>query len=371
MSRRSVSVATFVLAAVAASCSSSSPEPDAADYAAGEFSFRGAFDAVTVPESFAADRVVEVTVTDLDGVAAAVGVDVPSPTADFEESGNWFRSLFGDVSIADGGTGFGLRTPRLVHVGLLDRPQAVIDEFGWSPLAVTSFAEIAQYPNHFTVMAGDLAWTDDAIDLGGGVRSIGDGDDFSRSVKDRTELRELGEVIRVGSREGLIAASPSTPPIAKWVDGTAPTLLDDERYLAVAEHLDDVDAIHADVLERSFDLDDIDEQFRDEYGPGNVRIGEEFDVVGIGVSVVDGKLVSTIVYVFADDDAASRAAPQVDDAWTLTLNSSPRSFRSFIEVGPAEQRGRAVVVSGPISDEAGSAIGWILASSLTTVFLHT
>ncbi len=368
------SLCAFVAVGLAATaCSDSSSTPSAADFGAGDFSIRGGLDALIVPPAFVGDERLRVSVTDFAGAAATLGVGVPPPAAGFQVSEPWIRALF-SRSIADGGTGLQFVLPRVTGGGgFLDEPETLIDEFGWSPLAISAFAEATQFPDYVVVMTGDLSWSDTAIDVGDGVRSIGEGDDFARSLKDRTDLRLLGEPIRVGERDGMIAAAPSTAAMAAWIAGDAPSLRADDRYAAAAAALDDADAVHADLLGDSFAIGDIDAEIIELDGididVDAVTINERFDVVGIGVTIADGHLVQTIVYVFADDDAAQRAVTEVDEAWSRA-RFDDRDVRSLIDVGPAERRGRTVVVSGPLADVVGSRIGLILASNLTTVFLH-
>ncbi len=274
---------------------------------------------------------IEITVTDYDAAAEAMGVEPLPDGADARIAADWVNQLFVDR--------LQLRPPSIVPNDLLSDPAAIEAEFGWSFYDVDDSAEIhvpsATDSSRFVVLRGDVEWADE-VD---GVGSIGDGEDGAVNASDRSDVRPLGVPVRTGSRDGLLAAATSTEQMERWVADEFVSADSDARLVSAGERLDAVDAYAALIIRDDFSrADGLDETLLD-------PLDEPFHVIGYGLSGEFAELTATMVYVFDDDAAAGRAEDQIDDRWRAFDTSE---LDDTFEIETLEQRGDAVVVIGRV-----------------------
>lgn len=206
-------------------------------------------------------------------------------------------------------------------------------------------AEVVAPPQSFTIVTGDLGEGSfdgaDLEDLGDGIVSAGQGEDLARA-SGPTLARPNGVPLRMTADSDAIAASPSTPAIEAWRDGTAEVLSDDEQVQAAAVALDDAGALSAVLLlppEGGGDGD------TSSTAPGSqATTGPAPEIAGIGWGVEDGEARITIAYVFADDASAADAVAELERAFTEgTSTATGAPYSDLLEIEDVEAGGAVVV----------------------------
>lgn len=110
------------------------------------------------------------------------------------------------------------------------------------------FVENQDPLRRFTLLSGGRSpeFPDSLVDLGGGVRSFGDGEDAAVDLasSDLSPDR-LGRPVRVAQRDDLAVWSLSTDAVRDWLAGPNPSLADDPDVALVARTLDEHDVVSA------------------------------------------------------------------------------------------------------------------------------
>jgi hypothetical protein len=281
-----------------------------------------------------------------DTVQSAELAELPRPdTDDLDASREWYLDLAIARPVEAGGTGYsfvGTDFPRFdAAIGQIEDFE---EEFGFTPFAIDSFISIVE-PSasvQMAVFAGDLTLSDNLIEVGGGIVSVGDGDDFQTDLENRTTFRSLGRPHRVAASDGLVAVSLSTPLIEDWLAG-GESLADDGDLAAAATALDAGGSVAATLLASEF------ASFDGSPSP----IESPFSVVGLGTAEVEGAAGNVIVYVFDDAAAADAARPAIETGWTRgDLASLDGTAADFFDIVSVEQDDRLVVVTANVTDIA-------------------
>jgi hypothetical protein len=277
----------------------------------GEFSVAGAL--ADLPESALEDHYV-LTAADLDRATELAGANRPAAGSDDEdELFDWALEVQG-VRHEEGAAwpAVAVLFPEATNPEYLSQIAEFRDELGWTVLDVSSFAEVSAPPARFSVLQGDfdVEAIDAAIDSNDDdVWSIGE-EDFAVDIADRSAARPLGESLRLAEQDGALAVSKSTPPIEDWL-GDEDRADRDEDLAAVAGALDEHDVYAAMIL----DGDDL--VFAAPTGREttpeelDALLGEQllpFEVLGAGLTVVDGDAVGVLAYQHASADAAEENA---------------------------------------------------------------
>lgn len=286
-----------------------------------------------------AGQSIEVVLVDLDAASAAAGLDRPD-SSDRRASIRWTFAL-----TRSGVAGFKVPLPTLPGSPEFQNAAEIADELGFSILDVDQAAVVSAGTLEFGVYQGDdVQPSTDLTFLGGGIMSAGEGDDFTQQLLDGTAARRLGVPLRLAISDGGVAASPSTPIIESWL-ADEPTMLDAPNFAAAAAAFDSVGVASAYMVESAFGPFDA--------GATTSGFSEQFAAVGVGSTVSNGRAISVVVYVFADEAAASAVQPQIDDTWrsgTFELSQSvPTSL--FFDIQAVELEGRAVVVTAAMQDD--------------------
>lgn len=290
---------------------------------------------------------VEVRMVDFENLSLAVGVD---RDAEGERAAEALRDAL------QAGPVVSVYQPSLTR-NLFSDTQAWEAEAGFIFADIDTVASIEAAPDSFTLLEGPVGWSAGTVDHVEGLRTIGVTDDYEQDLDGFTALRPIGRALRVTERNGVLAASIATPLLADWSDDSAELLGDDERFLIAARHLDAAGAVSA-VLRM------------DDHQHDSATIPEPFSVVAIGGSIVDGRRVETVVYVFADDAAASSSAREVARIWNEGARSwqdPPIPFSAPYESIDVEAEGRAVIVTMTVEGVPNAAH---LHSSRAAVFQH-
>ena len=276
-----------------------------------QFSARGVLTMVPLPGD---EPVMGVRVggADLAAIAALTGVE---PTGgDDAPSRDWLDVLFRRDSV------FLLDSMLLVEA--LQEPDGFEDEFGFSVLDVDRYVTAT---NYLGAAVDQLTFPFDAMVLGGDMAAltqragedsivdIGDAADGQADILDRSEFRPVGEPIRIGvdGSRSMVAVSKSTPFVTAWLDTDGPTMADVPDLAAAAAVLDRDDQLYTaqfDVFDRDVDLAP---DLAGQQSAADFPIVEPFTAMALGSSGVDESHRTTIVYVFADERAASASAAPI------------------------------------------------------------
>lgn len=307
----------------------------------------------------------------VDFVQASEAADIPvlSPDSTPEEILSWAEA----VGPAESGTDISLTMPEFVSSALAD-PEAMSEEFGWSVGAIDRYSEAAVRNERFTVLAGQISWTEGLPEVAPGVNTIGEGDDYAVNPASESKLRITGQPLRVGERDGLAAASLGTPPLAEWVDGSYQSFADNTDLAAAAESLDSHDVFSATLAQGSFGVETL---AGEQSNPATLAklseeaVDEPFSVVGTGLTATDDGLGHVIVYVFDSREDAAAAQSQLETIWT-TETSSPRGadLSEIVDSPVFEQEGQVVAVTAPVSDSAPPQMFTRMLSNHDLAFVH-
>ena len=302
-----------------------------------------------------------------DVLKASELAELPRPDIDdLDASTVWYVDLARGVPVDSGGTGYTLFGPDFPQFkGAIGVIEEVEDEFGFSPFAIDSYISFSAPPTQMAVFAGELTLSDDLVDIGDGVVSAGEGEDFMVSPETRTAIRSLGRPYRLAESDGLVAVSLSTPLIEDWLsDGES--LADDPDLGAAAEALDDGGSVAAVLLINDFDG----VQLAEDIPVSPIEV--PFSVIGIGTAEVEEAAGNVIVYVFADEDDAQSALPAIETGWTDgDLMTWRAPMADYFNVVSVEQNGRAVVVTATVTDIATTGMPFDLVVRGEPIFTHT
>lgn len=286
---------------------------------------------------------VTIQTSDLTSASAAAGLE---RATDVDGVHQWLDPLLGQPTA-------GVFAPVFVPLATLFNAPRLQDhgefvaELGWSLIDVDWFVELSTPPETFTVVAGDFDETSlaiDLVDVGDGVVSAGEGDDYELDLTDTTVARPTGMPLRVARAEGLIAASPATDLVGGWAASTVSTFADHAELAAVAAALDDANVVSAMLVTgASASIADV----AGAGGPaelGSLLPADPFDTVGIGWAAEDGAGV-TVVYHFASEDAATAAVPAFESVLADATLLSGDPLSQVLTLEDATHEGQVVVLT--------------------------
>ncbi|MEM9747396.1 MAG: hypothetical protein AAF945_11940 [Actinomycetota bacterium] len=306
-----------------------------------------------------------VEVTDLSAVAEVRGLDAPAPGRDAGDVVRWM----GDLTLArEPAPGEVLTVPLRPAPLFLDVVGAAEDlreAIGIDPGAIETLVSVTAQLSEFSVVAGPHEPAGGLVEVGGGVLTLGEGDDNEIAPDRSDDLRLLGRPWRVGAGDGSLAVSLSTPAIEAWLAG-GETARDDDDLVDVARALDDRDVLSAFIVDGRF-LESAallaPDPFDDDGGPNpfdEPRIDESFDLVGMGPAVVDGDVRYVVAYLFDDAGEADDAVASVEAVWagaTSVVERTPISDIATVDSIEVDDR----VVTLVVRDERGVGIAALLA----------
>lgn len=315
-----------------------------------------------------------ITAGDLDAATELAGARRPAADSDnVQDIADWSLGLSGIRD--DGGEKpiVGALLPEASNYASIDRIDEIRDEVGWTLLEVSTFIEYALPPTRFTVMNGefDLDEIDAAVDGHDEEIWFIGGDDFAVDLDERSAARPLGEALRLAEDDGRLAVSKSTPPIEEWVAGDGDTLADDDDLRAVAAALDDHDvyaAMIADGATMSLAGANLSPEQIEAASEGALQ---PFDVLGVGLTVVDDRAVTVFVYQHGDDDAAAENAERLEqllDDGTSLVSREPVS--DFFEDTDVEVDGTTVILTAQLDAEVFPRNVWQMVLSADILATH-
>lgn len=311
------------------------------------------------------------TVTDYERLGEIAGVSAPTGDPSAEELTRWWLVVLGGIDNPETG-----EPPPIAVVA----PQALStadprtrSELGFDVAEVSSSADVTAPPMAFTVLTGDF--DPDAatglVDLGDGIMTWGDGEDFLVDVQNGDPLiSPLGTPVRVGRRGDEIALSSSTPAVRAWLDGDE-TALAEPGVADFARIMDGfgpvtaglyMTAPHSLAVEANLmggDPPEGVEPYVLEHGPG---------LVGYGVDVADSTRTAVITYHFDSAGDAAAAAPVIGDWLTEGLSSrTGMAFDEFFTVSEVQAEDAVVVVHLELAPDAPPTIPHQMILSLDIV----
>lgn len=269
--------------------------------------------------------------SDLVAVGIANGRERPTGSLDLDEVVDWIGPMSGL-----GESAVFVRIPTLM-VDALGDLAGFRDEIGFAVSEVDTVIELELGADSLVLVSGDLSPNGMDNEVAHGVGTIGDGEDAAFSKENRTVARPLGQPLRVGQRDGLVALSPRASAVESWLDSGSIRLSADEDLALAASVLDDRMVVSA-VLCRC-DLEASGSGI-----PTAPSISVPFSVLGVGSRANGGEAEIILVYVTVDGAAAAEAAPQVEEVFRFGISlgvGAPFADQFVIESAKAE--GRAVV----------------------------
>lgn len=344
-----------------------------------EFSARGVLSEIPLPGG---EPVIGFRIggAELAALAELVGIE-RSGRIDQSPPGDWFDLLFIEES-------FALPESRLL-IDALQEPDGFESEFGFSFLDVDRFAAAS---NYLGASVDDLAWPFDAVVLGrdevtalaenagaDSIVDIGQGADGRSNVDDRTVFRPIGRPLRVGIDESrsMVAVSKSTPFVTAWLETDGSTMADVSDLAAAAAVLDrdaELYAAQFEIFNR--DLDDFDPEITEDRSASDLPIVEEFTTMALGSSGIAETHRTTIVYVFADERAASASVNSIESLYAPDTDIRAAGFDGIETVGDvflldeATVVGRTVAVSGRAGTRGADKIRRVFLGNLYPFIAH-
>lgn len=320
----------------------------------------------------------------LDLDRAASDNELPAP-AD-EPDGDAALARFVDVTIeppvADGGTGArpleSVGVTRLDLVRQFPASRAWIEWrdtesiIGFSPLAIRTLVVATNGGLDLAVARGDLPLSPSLHERGDGVVSLADEPtaDIEQTVPDNvvSHFWNVNAAHRDPSDDtSPLGISTSAAMVEAWAAGDD-ALLDRNEFGELARILDDAEVTSArlyvgDPIE--FPNENITADVADVFEAAPM-VTEPYVAIGLGVSVIDGRALVALVYHFGDDQAAERAATEVESVWTgdAALRGELRPVEEFAVVRSVERRDGSVVVSmTPLDGRTTADIDQLVAQS--------
>ncbi|MEP1122982.1 MAG: hypothetical protein ABJH68_03710 [Ilumatobacter sp.] len=305
-----------------------------------------------------------IEISDFVAMSELLDLQVPAPGRDSDEVLDSLVELTG---------GRPADTSQVAAVWSIDpspataRPDDFESEIGLDIGAIETYAGISALPTSFSVFTGDLELSSSLDEIGGGVLTLGGGDDFERDVDGVSPLRRIGLPLRLGQRDGAVATSTLTPAIESWLEDDAESLADDDRFVEVARAMDRVGAPTAVIVERDFRFDpaailgagvtpEQAERLLEEFEGS--AVDEPFRIVGVGGAEIDGEASIVAVYLFASDDDAAESVDSIEELWSDTvLASIQQPVSELVDLESAVAEGSVVTVVARPLDGRSTQLG--------------
>jgi hypothetical protein len=311
-------VMSLLLLAAIAGAACSGDDSDKRGFVADQFA--------QVPLSALSDDGLYIEVSDVERANEVAGLDRPGKGDD--EYQKWVFEIGGGSDKT-----FALLPSDFV----LASASAMDDELGFNFGELTTSLTINRPPNTLSMLGGvDATAIDDAVGArDDGLWKIG-GDE--RSIDDVTEVRRIGQPIRMAQRDGLTALTSEEKLAESWLDG-GESLLADDGLAAVAQRLDERQVYSALVFGGTQSSTPSRNQ---ESSLGDL---ETYSIVAIGLGDENDSPNGVIVYHHDDGDAAEANAELLEDGWRNAESVRTREPLSDIaKVKSVEVRGDDVVV---------------------------
>ncbi len=300
---------------------------------------------------------------DLEAASALVGAQRPS-SGDLDELFAWLGPLQGVV--VDDAVAAAL-LPEAVVPRNLQRNDEIAAELGWSVVDVRSFIELQRPPELFAVLDVDVTVDELTAAAGApveGIWRLGGETDGDQDLRNATAARPLGDTLRFAMADhGLLAVSKATPPVEEWLARPDRTLADDAPIAGVATVLDQAGVYSAMIVDA--------QRHVTTGGTDPPLLLPAFDLLGVGVSVVEDAAVGTFVYHYpSDDDADAAVAPTrrlFDEGLSVR---GGRPLTTLVEVVDVIASGEHVIVTVTFPPGARPAGLWMMVQARDLPTVH-
>lgn len=232
--------------------------------------------------------------------------------------------------------------------------ELVEKDLGWSIVDVDHFVSWTSWPLTTTVVAGNI----DDQTLAGlpetrGISSAGTGPDLTGDLQQASPVRPQGNPLRMAVEDEWLIASPLTPVVKDWRNGSQRTLADDPVLRDLAAVLDEAGAVSAMItsaksVAHHLPPQAVLERIR-EQGIGFAK----FDTYAIGWTVEGDQPGFVVAYHTTGDTAL--AVDQIAARWE-GINYRGRDMSAFVEVTDIVAAGDIVVVAGKPAPENGGEV---------------
>jgi hypothetical protein len=289
----------------------------------------------------------------------AAGVEQPATDADGDEVVEYLRALEQ--------LGFATVSP----YELAGRATALRDELGFSVVDLDASAAIGEPPDLAVVFDGriDADTVRDAVEddpvfadrlqtaEADGVEYWSWGDDGAVDVRGTSELRRLGESLRLAVVDGGALLTRQTGLMEDLLaldgDDDGRSLADDEDLAAVAGALDERAAIAALLSDEAPGTDPV--QVLESQGssvPGDDEPTlPAYRAYGTGVASVDGDPTLVVVLAYGDEERAQEAAEALQARFDDGVSSATQQpWSELVTDAEVSTAGRLVVATGTIAE---------------------
>ena len=309
----------------------------------------------------AQDDTFQVQTADLTAATELAGLERPQEP-DPAAVGPWISPLTGlAISVEDEEFAPVFMPPPTVAYGPGLQLIAEFDELaGWSLVDVDSYVEYSTPPHSFTVLSGEFDDTtlEHLPEAGDGVRTVGEGEDLHTDLTAISAVSRIGQPVRMGQEDGLLAVSGRTDPVQDWLGDPEETLADHEGLAALAGALDEAEVVSAMLSvggsstlreghpltesvapDAETALDQLEERL--DYLPEHA-----FDAVGIGWAALEGEPVMVVAYHFGDAEAAEASVEPLETVFTEGESTQTgRPLATLFEVDEIAADGPVVVAT--------------------------
>lgn len=333
------------------------PAPDFSD----AFSARGVLAEIPVA-GFDPQTGLIVEASDLSVLAALAGVERTASDDPLVSATPWVDLVAGDRSVA--------LADSFLFYDTLREPAAFDEELGFGFLDVDRYATASNFLGFDLDELSSFAFPFDVFALRSasarlvgaagpdGIVDIGEGPDGDANLDESTPIRPVGQPLRVGVEpdSSMIAVTQSTSFVTTWLAAERETVVDDDDFATAAAVLDRV----ADTYTVRFDAFD-----RNLGGPAappangfsesDYAITEPFTTVALGWSGTGDAQRTTIVYVFADVQAAGASVEPIAGLYApgnRTSGDGADTVGDVLLVDEVTADGRSVVVTGRTAPDA-------------------
>lgn len=176
-------------------------------------------------------------------LARATELGALTRPADPVDAGAWVSGLNG--AMVDGEPP-SVYVPLAVPLAPSIPAELVEKDLGWSIVDVDHFVSWTSWPLTTTVVAGNF---DDqtlaSLPETRGISSAGTGPDLTGDLQQASPVRPQGNPLRMAVEDEWLIASPLTPVVKDWRNGSQRTLADDPVLSDLAAVLDEAGAVSA------------------------------------------------------------------------------------------------------------------------------
>ncbi|WP_434740921.1 hypothetical protein [Micromonospora sp. SH-82] len=308
------------------------------------------------------DDPVLVTVADLEAAAKAAGVTPPTDVSDPAAVTAYVNAVTGTTGRGGPPPTVAAPLPDRVVPGGVAQAQEFEAELGWSVVDLRWFVEYPTTPATLTVAGGTFTeqrLTEAMGDPDNGRWRVGEGEDMSMNLRDRSAARPTGQPLTVALDSDRLFVSPTAGHVQAAL-GSGGTLADLPELRTLAEAMDKQGAYAAMLYARG--------PFEAGPGPGGAPTLRPFDGVATGL-VHDGEPFLVLAYAHGDAGAAEANATALRTLLTEGRSLRGQPWSELLTVADITTDGTTVVARLGLGS-AGPQIAWQLLQTRDNLIQH-